>query len=199
VTAAETAKRFDLHANVARHHLDKLASGGYLEVEIAKPDGGVGRPSKRYRTTDDAVHLAVDVRQDDILVTLLGRALKLLPPEAAEAMAEEVGLEYGKAMAESLEPAATHRSFQGALHAVADALSAHGFAARAEHADDGEELQIIAEHCPFGDAVVEHPVICAVDRGIVKGMLERLIGPTDADQASSLPQGDDVCVTHVTL
>lgn len=199
VTASEAAKRFDLHANVARHHLDKLASGGYLEVEIAKPDGGVGRPSKRYRTTDDAVHLAVDVRQDDILVTLLGRALKLLPPEAAEAMAEEVGLEYGKAMAESLEPAATHRSFQGALHAVADALSAHGFAARAEHAGEGEELQIVAEHCPFGDAVVEHPVICAVDRGIVKGMLDRLIGPTAADQSSSLPQGDDVCITHVSL
>ena len=68
VTAAETAKHFDLHANVARHHLDKLASGGYLVVEMAKPSGGVGRPSKRYTTTDDQVHLEVDVRQDDILV-----------------------------------------------------------------------------------------------------------------------------------
>ena len=67
------------------------------------------------------MHLAVDVRQDDILVALLGRALALLPAEVAEQMAEEVGQEYGKAMAESLEPAATHRSFQGALHAVADA------------------------------------------------------------------------------
>lgn len=198
VTAAETARHFDLHANVARHHLDKLASGGYLAIELAKAHGGVGRPSKRYRTTDDAVHLAVDVRQDDILVTLLGRALKLLPAEAAEAMAEEVGLEYGRAMAASLEPTATHRSFQGALHAVADALSAHGFAARAEQVD-GDELQIVAEHCPFGDAVVEHPVICAVDRGIVKGMLGSLYGPTAADHASSLPNGDDVCVTHVSL
>lgn len=199
VTAAECAARFELHANVARHHLDKLASGGYLEVAVAKSAGGVGRPSKRYRTTDDAVHLAVDVRQDDILVALLGRALALLPADIAEHMAEEVGQEYGKAMAESLEPAATHRSFQGALHAVADALSAHGFAARAEQADDGDELQIVAEHCPFGDAVVEHPVICAVDRGIVKGMLSQLVGPTGADTASSMAQGDDVCVTHVTL
>jgi predicted ArsR family transcriptional regulator len=203
VTAAETAKHFDLHANVARHHLDKLASGGYLIVEVAKPSGGVGRPSKRYTTSDEQVHLEVDVRQDDILVALLGRALKMLPPDVAESMAEEVGLEYGTAMAETLEPAATHRSFQGALHAIADALSAHGFAARAEHtdADAGtEELQIVAEHCPFGDAVVEHPVICAVDRGIVKGMLAHMLGTSpDAEQASSLPQGDDVCVTHVTL
>jgi predicted ArsR family transcriptional regulator len=204
VTAAETAKHFDLHANVARHHLDKLASGGYLVVETAKPSGGVGRPSKRYTTTDEQVHLEVDVRQDDILVALLGRALKMLPAEVAEEMAEEVGIEYGAAMAQGLEPGATHRSFQGALHAIADALSAHGFAARAEHADegggDGPELQIVAEHCPFGDAVVEHPVICAVDRGIVKGMLNQMLGHTgEAEQAASLPQGDDVCVTHVTL
>ena len=199
VTAAECAKQFDLHANVARHHLDKLASGGYLVVEVAKPSGGVGRPSKRYTTTDEQVHLEVDVRQDDILVALLGRALKMLPAEVAEQMAEEVGVEYGRAMAESIEPAATHRSYQGALHAIADALSAHGFAARAEPAE-GDDLQIVAEHCPFGDAVVEHPVICAVDRGIVKGMLSQMIGDTaGADTASSLPQGDDVCVTHVTL
>lgn len=198
VTAAETARQFDLHANVARHHLDKLAAGGHLEIDLAKPSGGVGRPSKRYRATNDHVQLEVAIRHDDILVSLLGRALAMLPKDAAESMAEEVGVEYGKAMATALDPSETHRSYQGALHAVADALSAHGFAARAETTDD-DEYQIVAQNCPFGDAVVEHPVICAVDRGIVQGMLSLLHGPAGADTASSKPQGDDVCVTHVTL
>lgn len=197
VTAGDTAKRFDLHANVARHHLDKLAAGGYLEVDLAKPSGGVGRPSKRYRATSPDVRLEVSIRHDDILVSLLGRALAMLPAEAAEQMAEEVGIEYGKAMAAAIDPSATHRSYQGALHAVADALSAHGFAARAEA--EGDEYQIVAQNCPFGDAVVEHPVICAVDRGIVRGMLGFLHGPAGADTSSSKPNGDDVCVTHVTL
>lgn len=198
VTAAETARQFDLHANVARHHLDKLAAGGHLEIDLAKPSGGVGRPSKRYRATNDHVQLEVAIRHDDILVSLLGRALAMLPKDAAESMAEEVGVEYGKAMATALDPSETHRSYQGALHAVADALSAHGFAARAE-TTDGDEYQIVAQNCPFGDAVVEHPVICAVDRGIVQGMLALLHGPAGTDTASSKPQGDDVCVTHVTL
>lgn len=197
ITAADTARRFDLHANVARHHLDKLAAGGYLEIDLAKPSGGVGRPSKRYRATSPDVRLEVSIRHDDILVSLLGRALAMLPPEAAEQMAEEVGIEYGKAMAAAIDPSETHRSYQGALHAVADALSAHGFAARAESA--GDEYQIVAQNCPFGDAVVEHPVICAVDRGIVRGMLGFLHGPAGADTASSKPKGDDICVTHVTL
>ena len=43
-------------------------------------------------------------------------------------------------------------------------------------------------------------MICAVDRGIVKVMLAHMIGSTPgADTASSLAQGDDVCVTHVSL
>ena len=198
ISAGETAVHFDLHANVARHHLDKLAAGGYLAVHLAQPTGGVGRPSKLYRATQPEVRLEVSVRQDDVLVSLLGRALAMLPRETAEQMAEEVGIEYGRAMAKAIDPSDAHRSYQGALHAVADALSAHGFAARAETSDDGEG-QIVAQHCPFGDVVVEHPVICAVDRGMVQGMLEQLYGPAETDTASSRPQGDDVCVTHVTL
>lgn len=198
VSAGDTARHFDLHANVARHHLDKLASAGHLDVDLAKPDGGVGRPSKRYRASEPAVRLEVSVRHDDILVSLLGRALALLPREAAEKMAEEVGVEYGRAMAHAIDPSDTHRSYQGALHAVADALSAHGFAARAERTDD-DEYRIVAQHCPFGDAAVEHPVICAVDRGMVQGMLGQLYGPAGTDTEASKPQGDDVCVTHVTL
>jgi len=34
VTATQVSDKFELHANVARHHLDKLAAGGYLEVTI---------------------------------------------------------------------------------------------------------------------------------------------------------------------
>ncbi|MYH89055.1 MAG: helix-turn-helix domain-containing protein, partial [Acidimicrobiaceae bacterium] len=95
VTASEVAEEFDLHANVARHHLDKLTAGGHLGVEVAKPDGGVGRPSKHYRPVHTEVRLEVNVRHDDVLVSLLGRALAMLPASAAEEMAEEVGVEYG--------------------------------------------------------------------------------------------------------
>ena len=201
VTASEVAERFELHPNVARHHLDKLAGGGYVEVRTERAEGaGVGRPSKRYRVTEQDMSLELPVRHDEILVTLLGKALALLPREEAEAMAEAVGVEYGKTMAKSIgsSPAgeAVQRSFQSALHAVADALTAHGFAAHAEKRGNG--LRIVSEHCPFGDAAIEHPVICAVDRGLVKGMLAAMYGDTSPATESSLPMGDDVCVTAVS-
>lgn len=197
VTASEVAERFELHANVARHHLDKLAAGGYLEVQVGRgPGSSVGRPSKRYTATANEVTLDFPVRHDDLMIALLGRALELLPRPVAEAMAEEVGETYGRAMAASLAcDGDGQRSFRRALHAVADALTAHGFAAHAE--GRGDALRIVSDHCPFGGAAVASPVICAVDRGMVRGMLSALYGDTTAETAASRAFGDDTCVTAV--
>lgn len=194
VTASEVAEKFNLHANVARHHLDKLTGGGYLEISTERAGGGAGRPSKRYHCAAGDVTLEMPVRHDDVLVELLGRALAELGPERSTALAEEVGVEYGRTMATAMGDQST-KSFQAALHVVADALSAHGFAAHAEK--EGNKLRIVTEHCPFGEAAVEHPVICAVDRGMVKGMLGTLYGETNVDLTASVPGGDAHCVTAV--
>jgi predicted ArsR family transcriptional regulator len=195
VTAAEVAEGFALHPNVARHHLEKLASGGYLDVELARHESA-GRPSKRYRVAADDARLAFPPRRDDLLATLLARALERLPVEEAREIAEEVGLEYGRAIARRMEPTEGHRSLKAAVASVADALTAHGFAAHAE--TRGNALTLVAEHCPFGEAARQYPhVLCAVDTGMVKGMLEGLYGETDPMIEQSRPHGDDNCVTRV--
>lgn len=199
VTAAQVADRFGLHPNVARHHLDKLAAGGYLEVAVERPEGGgAGRPSKHYRPATQVSPLEVSVRSDDLVLTLLGRALERLPHAEAEKLAEQVGHEYGQALAQGLsggDAAAGQRSLRAALQTVADALTAHGFAAHADQRND--QLRIINQHCPFGDVAIEHPVICAVDRGMVKGMLSTLYGSAEVATSASRPQGDTFCATTV--
>ncbi len=196
VTASEVGDHFNLHPNVARHHLDKLAGGGYLDVTVDRVDGGgAGRPSKRYRVQDAGLRLQLPSRRDDLLITLLGRALAMLPTAEAAAMAEDVGVAYGRQLAAAMQPGDAQRSVRSALHAVADALTAHGFAAHAEARGAG--LAIIAEHCPFGTTAQQHPVICAVDRGMVKGMLAGLHGETRPEIEASRAMGDDRCVTLV--
>jgi len=198
-TAADVASEFSLHPNVARHHLDKLAAGGYVEVGVGRPvGGGAGRPSKRYTALDELPMRDFPVRSDDLVLSLLGKTLALLPPDQAEAIAEEVGQEYGRAMAASLtgtDLAAGQRSLRSAMQAVADALTAHGFAAHTEKRNN--QLRIVNNHCPFGDVAIENPVICAVDRGMVKGMLGALYGDTDVSTIESLPHGDTFCSTAV--
>jgi predicted ArsR family transcriptional regulator len=195
VTASEVADRFALHSNVARHHLDKLTAGGYLEVFVLRPNGGgAGRPSKRYRKSAQDTGLTAPRRGDDLLIMLLGEALALIPAESAEAMAEVVGEEYGRRLASQMSPGEGHRSFRAALHAIADALTAHGFEAHAEAR--GGSLALIKDACPFFDTAKQHPVICAVDRGMVRGMLSGLCGEAVITE-SSRALGDDACVSLV--
>jgi predicted ArsR family transcriptional regulator len=202
-TASEVAVAFSVHPNVARHHLDRLASGGYLEVSLERPpSGGAGRPSKRFRAAegpDGDPTLDFVMHRDDLLVALLAQALELLGPVEAEHMAERLGEDYGRVLAERMEPGEGQRSVRAAMHAIADALTAHGFAAHAE--DRGDSTAVVAEHCPFGDAATQHPVICAVDRGMVRGLLAGLCGTT-ADEPisvvlSSRARGDDACAAMV--
>ena len=196
VTAAEVAEKFAMHPNVARHHLDKLAAGGYVDVHLERPEGGgAGRPSKHYRAVEKDTLLDFPARRDDLILTLLGKALALVPPDQAAAMAEEVGEEYGRSLAAHMQPGDGHRSRQSAIAAVADALTAHGFAAHVEAR--GASIAIINDHCPFGDTAHDHPVICALDRGMVRGMLAGLYGDTVPVTESSRALGGSACVTAV--
>ena len=134
-------------------------------------------------------------RKHDLVVSLLSKALELLPFDVASKMAEDVGEHYGRELAAQMNPGDSHRSMRSALHAVADALTAHGFSAHTEAREEG--LAIVAGHCPFGELSETHPVICAVDRGMVRGMLSALYGDAAPSTTASRPQGDDVCVTTV--
>ena len=213
VTATEVAEHLNLHPNVARHHLDKLAASTYLEVFVERSEArAAGRPAKRYRVPVDVAAAAsagttgFPARRDDLIVTLLGRALGMLPREQAETMAEQVGEEYGRALAASMAGdragvsdgdvgAEAVRDVRTALHAVADALTAHGFAAHAETRDG--LIAVIADNCPFGTTASQHPVLCAVDRGMVRGMLAGLGVDRSPEQETSRARGDATCVTLV--
>ncbi len=199
-TANEVATRFSLHPNVARHHLERLTTSGYLEVTMSRVDGqGAGRPAKRFRAVGNDPTLDLLTRRDDLLVLLLQEALQLLGPDAAEDMAERVGEQYGRTLASRMSPGDGQRSLRTAMHAIAETLTAHGFAAHAE--DDGGHTAVVADNCPFGEAANQYPVLCAVDRGMVKGLLAGLCGEPDGPVpvvlSSSRARGDDACAAVV--
>ena len=195
VTATEVAATFSLHPNVARHHLQRLVDGGYLRVETGRNPSGAGRPSKRYFCVEEELSLGLMQRRDDLLMRLLGEAMRRLAPEEAEEMAALVGEEYGRSLAARMTPTEGQRTVRAAMHVVAETLTAHGFAAHAE--DRGDTTAVIAEQCPFGDASSTNPVLCAVDRSMVKGLLAGLCGSA-AQHAlpvilSSRARGDEAC------
>ena len=197
-TATDAAAAFGLHPNVARHHLDKLAAGGYLVAETGRAPGArsAGRPSKRYRVCEHDRRLTFPPRRDHLLGMLLARAIEELAPARAEALAEEVGVEYGLVLAGRIAGRDGRRSARAAVAAVADVLTAHGFAAHTE--PRGRSLAIVSEHCPFGDAAQRYPhVVCALDRGLIRGLMLGLHGDTNPRFEASRPDGDARCVARV--
>jgi predicted ArsR family transcriptional regulator len=168
-TAARIAELFDIHPNVARHHLDRLVADGYLRVRarVASQPAGVGRPARLFEATDDDVAVAYPARRHDLLAELLVRVIERLSPEEGPRVAEEVGRAYGQELAAAIG-VPQEKDFVPALSAVARALTGVGFEVTAD-ADTG---RLLAGVCPFGQTATAHPeVVCRLDLGIVKGLM----------------------------
>jgi predicted ArsR family transcriptional regulator len=106
-------------------------------------------------------------------------------------MAHDVGVEYGRTLGAAVAPMDSTRSVKTAMASIAGLLTAHGFAARAEESDSGQS--VVSENCPFGSAATHHPVLCAVDRGLIAGMLEGLGAERTLVTLTSRARGDDTC------
>ncbi len=189
-TAAELAEHCQVHANVVRHHLERLAEGGYVTYDSLRKTT-VGRPAKGYRVVDTAPAMEAAVRRDALLVALLERALDRLGADEAEVIARQVGVEYGRGLGANGATLETGRPVKAALASIAGLLNAHGFAARAEDEENG--VSVVSENCPFGLAARHHPVLCAVDRGLIAGMLEGVGSARTAVTLSSRALGDESC------
>jgi len=168
-TAARIAELFDIHPNVARHHLDRLVADGYLRVRAraASQPAGVGRPARLFEATDDDVSVAYPARRHDLLAELLVRVVERLSPEEGPRVAEEVGRAYGEELAAAIG-VPPEEDFLPALSAVARALTGAGFEVTA----DIDEGRLVTGVCPFGRTATAHPeIVCRLDLGIVKGLM----------------------------
>ncbi len=189
-TAAELAHHCGVHANVVRHHVERLTEGGYVTYDNVHRTT-VGRPAKGYRVVDTNVAIEGSIRRDALLVALLEMALERLGPKAAESLAHDVGLEYGRGLGVTANTNDTSTTVRAAMSSIAGLLTAHGFAARVE--EDATSQSVVSDNCPFGSAAQHHPVLCAVDRGLIAGMLEGLGAKSTRITLTSRARGDDTC------
>ena len=195
VTASDIASLFEIHANVARHHLDRLVADGYLQVTTKRPGDrrgpGAGRPAKHYEPTRKEVSVQFPARRHDLLSELLVRVVERIAPADAAAIAEEVGREYGRELAAEIG-LPDESGFDTAVHAVARAMLGVGFGTEAT-----DDLGLVTHFCPFGATAANHPdIVCKLDQGIVRGLLEG-IRPEATPVVLPHHADDDGCVTKL--
>ena len=196
VTAGQIAELFDIHTNVARHHLDRLVDDGYLQVtrrhSSERRGPGAGRPAKHYEVTEKEISVQFPARRYDLLAELLARVVKRVAPDTAAEIAEEIGREYGRELAAEVG-LAKDAGFDTAVTAVARVLMGVGFESEVNTSD----RLIVTRFCPFGEAASNHPdIVCKLDQGIISGLLE-------SANADSVPivtprsENEDDCLTEI--
>ncbi len=196
MTTSKVAALFDIHPNVARHHLDRLAGDGYLKVSQQRRSGGpgAGRPAKTYEPTNKEVSVHFAPRRFEMLTEMLFQVLEeVSPPDVAE-IAEKVGRSYGQKLAAEIG-AGDEPGYDEAVQAVASAMTGLGFSVD----PDIEGQRLLTSHCPFGETATNHPeVICSLDRGIVAGLFGAMSHPCNPVVIPHHSLDDD-CVTQVPV
>ena len=195
VTATEVAEHFALHPNVARHHLDKLAAGGYLDVYVDRDNAGVGRPSKRYLSgTGDATRGGAAAARRPAPRTAWAGFSTIVDPIEAEQIAHEVGAEYGRSLALQMAPGDAPRSL--ALgHAVGGPRVDGPWIRRAQRGQPACPTPSCGTTVPSAPPPSTTRCCARPIVGLVEGLLNGLCGDGVPVQFSSRARGDEVCST----
>ncbi|MGP0028731.1 MAG: helix-turn-helix transcriptional regulator [Streptosporangiaceae bacterium] len=216
-TASVIGGRLGLTPAAIRRHLDNLLAEGLIETRSARTyaSRGRGRPARLFAITD-AGRSAFEHTYDD----LASSALRFLAAEAGPAAVEkfarhqvsELERRYGAVLA-GVAPGERVR-------ALAEALSADGYAASAsaapaptpapapapadaaagETAMAAEAAAVLAggeqlcqHHCPVAHVAEEFPQLCEAETEAFGRLLGRPV-----QRLATIAHGDGICTTHVT-
>jgi predicted ArsR family transcriptional regulator len=189
ISASALGQRLGLTPAAVRRHLDHLLTGEMIEVRRSRPHAvrGRGRPAKLFVITD-AGRSAFEHAYDDLATSALRFVAEQLGDKAVEEFSRrqlgDLEARYGAAI-RAVPP--QHR-----VRALAEALSADGYAAAAGTAPAGGQ-QLCQHHCPVAHVAASFPQLCEAETAA----FSRLLG-VPVQRLATIAHGDGVCTTHVT-
>jgi predicted ArsR family transcriptional regulator len=168
-----------------------------IETRMARTQlsRGRGRPAKLFTITD-AGRSAFEHAYDDLASSALRFLAEVGGPAAVAEFARRQLADLESRYAPVVEGAAPELRVQ----ALAEALSADGYAASATGAPAGGNgaavstgQQLCQHHCPVAHVAAEFPELCEAETEA----FGRLLG-TPVQRLATIARGDGVCTTHVT-
>jgi predicted ArsR family transcriptional regulator len=178
VTADDVAAAFQLHRNVARSRLERLAKAGLLIPSFERRTGrtgpGAGRPAKTYRVAPELSAIEFPERHYERLVGLF---IDALPRRGRSDRLYEIGIAFGRELARParLYPA---RVFRTALRRVCETLGRLGYQASVAEVS-GERAIITTATCPLRPLVRARRELAELDRGMWAALVAQALRGTD--------------------
>jgi predicted ArsR family transcriptional regulator len=181
VTADEVAAAQQIHRNVARSRLERLAEAGLLIPSFERRTGrtgpGAGRPAKTYRVAPELSAVEFPDRRYE---QLIGFMVDALPERARRDRLREIGIEFGRELAREARLRSA-KIFRAALGRACAALGSLGY--QASVADFGRDRALITTAtCPLRPVVRVQPGMAELDRGMWTALVaEAFDGSSVAD------------------
>ncbi|WP_129843824.1 helix-turn-helix domain-containing protein [Streptomyces sp. RFCAC02] len=193
-TAAELAGRLGLTQAAVRRHLDTLAAEGLVEPRERRSRGsrGRGRPAKAFALTDDGRD-AFDQAYDELAVEAL-RWIERAAGGGERGAAAVLAFARARAaeQAERCRPYVERAAPGDRVAALAEALSAQGYAAASRGTDVRTGEQLCQHHCPVAHAAARYPQLCDAETEV----FSELLG-SHVQRLATIAHGDGVCTTFV--
>ena len=191
-TVKEAADAVGVHANVARGHLDVLASAGLASVSWRRNQGG-GRPAKVYEAAP------VHVEEGPALVSEMLASLieaSAPAPGTARKIAETTGERLGRKVRGEDD---AEVAFGQMVEHLQRALSAVSGGVRiVDRGEDWVELEDL--DCPFKGIAQSHPELaCTLDKALKEGVMRGLGADAIVEVVTSIAWGDPTCREVVRL
>ncbi|WP_067780438.1 helix-turn-helix transcriptional regulator [Actinomyces vulturis] len=194
VSAAQMARVLRLTPAAVRRHITALENSGDIEVhEVPQTSKrGRGRPARHYvATTKAASHLPEGYSE------LATRALNYLSQvaggEAVDSFAAARGRDLERRYIAIVNAAGKDPADRA--RALADALTADGYAATVRDIGDGSfAVQLCQGHCPVREVAGEFHALCDAETQA----FSRLLG-VPVQRLATLAGGEHVCTTHVPV
>ena len=191
-TAGELSDVLGLSPAGVRRHLDAMADDGDVisREQTVRGPRGRGRPARVYVLTDSARLRCGTHTYDDLATQALRWIAARGGPEAVAAFAAEQVAALETRCRDALEDAGEDPLARA--DALAEALSAEGYAASASAIASGGQL--CQHHCPVAHVAAEFPQLCEAETLAIS----KLVG-THVQRLATIAHGDGVCTTHIPL
>lgn len=193
VTAVVLAKILRLTAAAVRRHITALEAEGSIAVRElpSSSSRGRGRPARHYVATE-AAHHSLPEEYSDLASRAIEYMGQLAGPEAIDSFAASRSREIERRYAPLVRAAGEDP--QARAQALADALTADGYAATVRQVGSGFAIQLCQGHCPVQNVAHDFPQLCDAETAAFARLLN-----VHVQRLATLAGGEHVCTTHVPV
>ncbi|MUH45221.1 MAG: ArsR family transcriptional regulator [Actinobacteria bacterium] len=193
-TASDLADRLGLTATAIRRPLAALIDAELVVSSERSPYGPApaprrGRPSQVFSLTQSGRSAFSDA-SDELALELL----RFVDRTQGHAGVEAFAAERAERLVRRIDPASGAPS-AASVQAMADTLTAAGYAASVDVAgDDARTVQLCQHSCPVSDAAGEFPALCEAETAA----LGEALG-VHVTRLATIAHGDGVCTTVIPI